>query len=53
MNYSDAINRLKEGNIKFVKGSSKRDTSLDYGNHIEDLLVKIHDDEKKLNNNNK
>lgn len=29
MNYSDAINKLKEGNIKFVKGTSKRETSLD------------------------
>ncbi len=30
----------------------KYDESLAYGNHIEDLIVKIHDDEKKLNNNN-
>ena len=30
----------------------KRDTSLDYGNHIDDLLIEIHEKEKALNNKN-
>lgn len=29
----------------------KRDTSLDYGNHIDDILVEIHNKEKELNKN--
>ena len=30
----------------------KRDTSLDYGNHIEDIIVEIHKKDKELSNNN-
>ena len=29
----------------------KRDTSLDYGNHIDDILVEIHKKEKEMKNN--
>ena len=31
----------------------KRDTSLDYGNHIDDLLIEIHKKEKELEKNQK